>query len=102
VQGARLHISGLRSPAGPGIEFLEYLEPKDGRPLPTDAKSNDLLHWQTTLVVQDVAAIAQRLRLNQAIFISPNVVAIPGQTLGFKKGMLVRDPDGHPLRLVEK
>jgi catechol 2,3-dioxygenase-like lactoylglutathione lyase family enzyme len=101
VQGARLHITGLRSPAGPGIEFLEYLEPKDGRPLPTDAKPNDLLHWQTTLVVKDVAAIAQRLRLNQASFISPTVVAIPGQALGFKKGMLVRDPDGHTIRLVE-
>jgi hypothetical protein len=76
-----------------------------GQPVPTvavDAKPNDLLHWQTTLVVKDIAAIAQRLRLNQASFISPNVVAIPGQTLGFKTGILIRDPDGHTLRLVEK
>jgi catechol 2,3-dioxygenase-like lactoylglutathione lyase family enzyme len=102
VQGARLHISGLRAPAGPGIEFLEYLEPKDGRSLPADAKPNDLLHWQTTLVVKDAESIAQRLRLNQARFISPNVVSIPAQTLGFKKGFLVRDPDGHTMRLVEK
>jgi hypothetical protein len=102
VQGARLHITGLRSPAGAGIEFLEYLEPKDGRSLPADAKPNDLLHWQTTLVVEDVAAIADRLRLNQSTFISLHVVTLPQQTLGFKKGILVRDPDGHPLRLVEK
>jgi catechol 2,3-dioxygenase-like lactoylglutathione lyase family enzyme len=102
VQGARLHISGLRSPDGPGIEFLEYLEPKDGRSLPADAKSNDLLHWQTTLVVKDAESIAQRLQLNQSRFISPNVVSIPGQTLGFKKGFLVRDPDGHSTRLIEK
>jgi catechol 2,3-dioxygenase-like lactoylglutathione lyase family enzyme len=102
VQGARLHITGLRSPAGPGIEFLEYLEPKDGRPLPTDAKPNDLLHWQTTLVVKDIAAIADRLRLNQTTFVSPGVVIIPGQTLGFKQGLLVRDPDGHTIRLIEK
>jgi catechol 2,3-dioxygenase-like lactoylglutathione lyase family enzyme len=102
VQGARLHISGLRSPAGPGIEFLEYLEPKDGRSLPVDAKPNDLLHWQTTLVVKDAESIAQRLRHNQSRLISPNVVSIPGQTLGFKKGFLVRDPDGHTMRLVEK
>lgn len=102
VQGARLHISGLKSPVGPGIEFLEYLEPKDGRLLPADAKPNDLLHWQTTLVVKDVKAIQQRLRLNQSQFISPNVVAIPKQTLGFKKGFLIRDPDGHTMRLVEK
>jgi catechol 2,3-dioxygenase-like lactoylglutathione lyase family enzyme len=102
VQGARLHISGLRSPAGPGIEFLEYLEPKDGRSLPADAKPNDLLHWQTTLVVKDAESTAQRLRLNQSLFISPGVVAISEQTLGFKKGFLVRDPDGHTMRLVEK
>lgn len=102
VQGARLHISGLRSPAGPGIELLDYLEPKDGRSLPADAKPNDLLHWQTTLVVKDAKAVAKRLRLNQSLFISPNIVVIPEQTLGFKKGFLVRDPDGHTMQLVEK
>ncbi len=102
VQGARLHISGLRSPTGAGIEFLEYLEPRDGRSLSQDARSNDLLHWQTTLVVKNVAAVAQQLRLKQATAISSQVVVIPNQTLGFKKGFLIRDPDGHALRLVEK
>ncbi len=102
VQGARLHISGLRSPAGPGIEFLEYLQPKDGRPLPADEKPNDVLHWQTTLVVKDAADVAQKLRLNQALFISPDVVAMPKEALGFKKGFLARDPDGHTMRFVEK
>lgn len=101
VQGARLHISGLKSPTGPGIELLEYLEPRDGRSLPKNAQPNDLLHWQTTLVVKDVDAIAQQLRLKQAT-VSPHVVVIPEQTLGFKKGFLVRDPDGHTLQLVEK
>ncbi len=102
VQGARLQISGLRSPSGVGIEFLDYLEPRDGRSLPADARSNDLLHWQTTLVVRDAAAIAQQLRLNQSTFVSPNLVVLPEQTFGFKKGFLVRDPDGHVMRLVEK
>ncbi|MCL6433688.1 MAG: VOC family protein [Leptolyngbyaceae cyanobacterium HOT.MB2.61] len=102
VQGARLRISGLKSPAGPGIEFLEYLRPTDGRSLPTDARPNDLLHWQTTLVVKNIEAIAQRLRLNQSTFISDRVVTLPEQSLGFKRGILVRDPDGHALRLVEK
>jgi len=32
VFGARLQISSLRAPVGPGIEFLEYLTPRDGRP----------------------------------------------------------------------
>lgn len=85
VQGARLHITGLKALAGPRIEFLEYLAPKDGRSLPGNARTNDLLHWQTTLVVKDIAAIAQRLRLNQSTLISPKIVTIPGQILGFKK-----------------
>ena len=34
VRGARLRITGLRAAAGPGIEFLEYLAPADGRPFP--------------------------------------------------------------------
>jgi catechol 2,3-dioxygenase-like lactoylglutathione lyase family enzyme len=110
VQDAKLHISGLRSTSGPGIEFLEYLEPKDGRSLPVDAKPNDLTHWQTTLVVKDLNAIVKRLQLvggaspreNRSTFISPAVVTIPGRILGFKQGILVRDPDGHPMRLVEK
>jgi hypothetical protein len=102
VFGARLHISGLRAPNGPGIEFLEYLTPKDGRPLPVDEHSNDVLHWQTTLTVKNTGSTAQRLRSSQSTFISPDVIVIPGQTLGFKKGLLVRDPDGHTMRLIEK
>ncbi len=49
VEGARLRITGLRSPAGPGIELLEYLAPTDGRPYPADERPNDLVHWQTTV-----------------------------------------------------
>jgi catechol 2,3-dioxygenase-like lactoylglutathione lyase family enzyme len=102
VQGARLHISGMRASTGPGIEFLEYLQPKDGRPLPADAKPNDILHWQTTLGVKDADAIAQRLRANRVLFISPDIVTISRQMLGFNKAFLVRDPDGHTMRIVEK
>lgn len=102
VEGARLRISGLRAASGPGIEFLEYLNPRDGRPLPADARANDLLHWQTTLVVKDARALAQRLRQNQTKLISRDVTALSERSLGFKQGVLVRDPDGHPLRLIER
>jgi catechol 2,3-dioxygenase-like lactoylglutathione lyase family enzyme len=102
VFGAKLHISGLRAPTGLGVEFLDYLTPSDGKPFPPDARPNDLLHWQTTLVTKDVAAIAQKLRISNTTFISPSVVAIPGQVLGFKKGFILRDPDGHAIRIIEK
>lgn len=102
VFGARLQISGLRATTGPGIEFLDYLAPAGGRPYPPDAEANDLLHWETTLVVADADAAAQQLQLNAVQFVSSGVVELPDNALGFRKGFLIRDPDGHVLRIVER
>jgi len=103
VFGARLRISGLRAAKGPGIEFLEYLAPCDGRPTPDDIRANDLTHWQTTLFVSNADALLQRLRNRSARFISPAAaVTITEAALGFRKGFLVRDADGHAMRVVEK
>ncbi|HEY8926940.1 MAG TPA: VOC family protein, partial [Polyangia bacterium] len=49
VFGAHLRITTLRAPHGPGIELLQYLAPRDGRPVPADLRPSDLLHWQTAL-----------------------------------------------------
>src|SRR5262249_24472136 len=62
VFGARLRITGLRAASGPGIEFLEYLAPHDGRPASPDVKANDLGHWQTTLRTGDSAKADRELR----------------------------------------
>ena len=70
VEGAHLRITTRRASAGPGVERLAYLTPRDGRPFPHDAKPNDLFHWQT-VVSADVAA-----------------------------PQLVRDPDRHALLLT--
>ena len=43
VFGAHLAITALRAPNGPGIEFLEYLAPRSGRPMPADTQANDEL-----------------------------------------------------------
>ena len=102
VQGARLHITGLRAASGPGIEFLEYLTPKDGRPFPADERANDLLHWQTTVLVPDAEAAAEVLRRGRFRLISPGAVSLPDAALGFEQGLRVRDPDGHVVQLVER
>ena len=101
VFGARLRITALRAAAGPGIEFLEYLAPRDGRSRPAEARANDLLHWQTGLVTRDAAAAARALLTGKFAFVSSGVVAIPEGALGFKKGLLVQDPDGHVIRVAE-
>jgi len=102
VFGARLRITALRAPSGPGIEFLEYLTPRTGRPIPADHRANDLVHWQTRLTTPDAAAAADRLRAGRVAFVSPGVVATDDGRLGFTKGFLVRDPDGHVMQVVQQ
>ncbi len=103
VFGARLRITSLRaSSGGPGIEFLEYLAPRDGRPAPVDERASDLFHWQTTLQVRDIDKVAQRLLSENFRFVSPGTVALDEARLNFSKGVLVKDPDGHVMALVEE
>ncbi len=100
VFGARLRITTLRAASGPGVELLEYLTPRTGRPAPVDTAANDLVHWHTTVVAPDPAASAARLRGGRADFVSPQVARLPDQVLGFGAGFLARDPDGHALRVT--
>jgi catechol 2,3-dioxygenase-like lactoylglutathione lyase family enzyme len=102
VFGARLRITGLRAAAGPGIELLEYLAPRDGRPAPADLRANDLSYWQTTLATADASDAARRLRPPVAAYVSPGEVELPAGESGFRRGLSVRDPDGHALRLAER
>jgi catechol 2,3-dioxygenase-like lactoylglutathione lyase family enzyme len=99
VFGARLRITTLRAPVGPGVELLEYLAPRDGRPAPPDVRANDLAHWQTTVVTDNAAPMLERTR--RFALVSPDVIAVPSSELGFSRGLLVRDPDGHGVRVVE-
>ncbi len=101
VFGARLQITGLHAGSGPGIEFLEYLTPDTGRPMPADESANDLVHWQTTLVVRDLGATTTTLRARDVTFVSSDTVALPAGGLPFARAVLVRDPDGHVMQLIE-
>jgi catechol 2,3-dioxygenase-like lactoylglutathione lyase family enzyme len=103
VFGARVRVVALRPPIQPpGIEFLEYDKPPGGRPMPSDVRANDIVHWQTALIVDNVEAVAKRLRENSIRFVSDQVRALPDDKLGFKKGVIVLDPDGHAIELIEK
>jgi catechol 2,3-dioxygenase-like lactoylglutathione lyase family enzyme len=100
VFGARLRITALRAAEGPGIELLEYLAPRDGRPAPPDLRANDVAHWQTTLVTRTLDPLLPLAREHQVELVSPGPVAIGHPALGFSQGALTRDPDGHGMRLV--
>ena len=96
VSGARLHITGLKAARGPGIEFLEYLAPRDGRPA-AGIQANDLAHWETTLVTADMTKAFDRL-VGRAFLVSP---AAQGSQQP-PEGLLAQDPDGHPLKVIER
>jgi len=91
VFGARLRITALRAEHGPGIEFLEYIAPPGGRPLPANSKANDLVFWNTQLVVDDFANLAAPLRASAITNVS--------KRNDNARVQIVRDPDGHALQL---
>src|SRR6266513_1838929 len=102
VFGAHLHITGMRASAGPGIEFLEYLTPRDGRPRSADVRANDIVHWQTIVLTEDVDILAKKLRDAHVPFVSPGVIVMPRDKAGFSKGALFSDPDAHGVLLIQK
>jgi catechol 2,3-dioxygenase-like lactoylglutathione lyase family enzyme len=102
VFGARLRITGLRAATGPGIELLEYLAPRDGRPAPPDERASDLIHWQTKLTTADATSTYQTVLRERFRLVSSGVISVSDRRLGFSRGFLVRDPDGHVMQLIEQ
>jgi catechol 2,3-dioxygenase-like lactoylglutathione lyase family enzyme len=100
VFGARLHITALRAAAGPGIEFLEYLSPRNGRPA-AGIQPNDLAHWETTVTTAHADMALEQFVTQRVLLVSPSV-AILGPPSGFAKGLLVQDPDGHAVKVVQR
>ncbi len=93
VFGARLRITALRAAHGPGVELLEYLAPRTGRPMPADTQSNDDWHWQLN-VTASIDAGDAAIRRGHYRYVSPGPVA-----LGDFTGLLARDVDGHAVML---
>jgi catechol 2,3-dioxygenase-like lactoylglutathione lyase family enzyme len=102
VFGAHLRITALRGATGPGIELLEYLAPRDGRPFPADEQASDVIHRQTVLLTRAADAAARQLQSSRVNFVSSGVVANQSGQLGFSKALLIRDPDGHAIEIQEK
>ena len=95
VAGAHLRITALRGSSGPGVEFLEYLSPRDGRPAPADGRPDDLWYWQIDLALPDAQGITRALHSAHVPTIAAAPVAIAGHAFGTHDGLIARDPDGH-------
>lgn len=92
VFGARLRITALRAGHGPGVELLEYLAPRGGRPMPIDTQSNDLWSWHIDMTA-DVAAADGAIRAHRYGYVSPGPVSLGPDDP--RRLLMLRDPDGH-------
>ncbi len=101
VEGASLHITGYRSLAGPGIEFLEYILPGAGKKYPEDTRSDDIWFWLTILITDNSKLLFEKLRASNYSFVSkePNLVS---QNAFYHQSFIVKDPEGHALLIVER
>ncbi len=100
--GAVVRITGLRpeKDSGPGLEFLQYVTPSGGRPAPSTTRVNDLVSTRVVLEVDDLAGLVKKLQEQNVTFVSPDVTTIGGQD--YSKGLLIKDPDGHAVLLVQR
>jgi catechol 2,3-dioxygenase-like lactoylglutathione lyase family enzyme len=101
VFGAHLRITSLRSPSGIGIEFLEYIAPRNGAPAPPNAAATDIAHHETVIAVADLGETTRQLQAVQTTTFSPEINRVQGLPLDANKAKLVRDPDGHFILLVQ-
>jgi catechol 2,3-dioxygenase-like lactoylglutathione lyase family enzyme len=100
VEGASLHITGLRAEKGPGIEFLQYLSPGPGKPYPEDTRADDIWYWQTQLTTKNADTLYEQLKQAGYRFVSKGVVELSRRGGRKIKAFIVRDPDGHAV-LIE-
>lgn len=101
VEGASLHITGYRTGNGPGVEFLQYLQPGPGKPYPADTRSDDLWYWQTTLITGDAGALYNKLKTGGYLFVSKEMLHSM-QNGTHSKSFIVKDPDGHAMLVTEE
>ena len=99
--GAVVRITGLRPDRSesPGLEFLQYVTPSGGRPSPIALRPNDLVLTRTVIQVDDLDGLVTKLQGGGVTFISPQVVSVSGEP--WTKALMVKDPDGHAVLLVE-
>lgn len=93
VEGARVRITTMKAARGPGVEFLEYLSPRDGRDFPHDAKPIDLFHWHTIVVASEPDELARALHRDPT--------TLPSESPYAGESFLSRDPDGHSVLITD-
>ena len=100
VVGARTRVVRMKL-GGEVIELTEYLAP-EGRPIPSDSRSND--HWfqHIAVVVSDMDKAYQQLRAHKVRHASTGPQTIPASNKAAAgiRAFYFKDPDGHNLEII--
>ena len=100
VFGARLRITGLRAASGPGIEFLEYLAPRNGRPATGIQRQRpgplgDHVHDRRCAARHSSSSCSQ-----QVMFVSPGVSALQADAANSTQASWCRIPMAMPVKVI--
>jgi catechol 2,3-dioxygenase-like lactoylglutathione lyase family enzyme len=100
--GAEVRITGLRAAraGSPGLEFLQYLSPTGGREPTSPTRPNDIAHVRIVIEVEGLDALVEQLSQAGVAFVSPRPVQLGVSAMA--RGLIVRDPDGHAVMLVQR
>ncbi|MGD1918234.1 MAG: VOC family protein [Pleurocapsa sp.] len=100
--GSKVQVNSLKPASGIGFELLEYIAPTTGKEMPIDSQSNDLWCYQTVIAVSNLESLVKELETAPCSFISPGIIEMSKNDLGYKKALSLRDLDGHILHLIEE
>jgi catechol 2,3-dioxygenase-like lactoylglutathione lyase family enzyme len=95
----QVRVSNLEATDGMDISLIEYLTPRPERFIPSDTQENDLWFWHTTIAVSNLNALIQKLKEDQSLLHCSKWVITESES---EVACLIKDPDGHRVRLVER
>jgi catechol 2,3-dioxygenase-like lactoylglutathione lyase family enzyme len=101
VFALRIHVVAMRL-GDESIELTEYLTPQ-GRPVPSDSRSNDRWFQHIAIITSDMDRAYSWLRENRVQQVSTGPQTLPDyiKSAAGIRAFYFEDPDGHPLEILE-
>ncbi|MGB3138266.1 MAG: VOC family protein [Nodosilinea sp.] len=101
LPSAAVQVTSLQPDQGAiGIELLDYRKPGTGRPTLADWQRSDIPHMHIELFVTDLEAAADALGAD-GVETAPLKLVKPEDSSLYRQGVLIKDPNGHALLLLE-
>jgi catechol 2,3-dioxygenase-like lactoylglutathione lyase family enzyme len=98
VFNAHVLITSLRAESGIGIELLDYVTPRTGRPIPAELHVANLSCWQIPLQLEQGTVSAREM---EALHFT-HWIELPARDGAEREAAWIKDPDGHLLELTTR